>query len=247
MEYYDLLEKYMNGKLNKDEVAKFKKIIINNEEMKKEYYLMKDVDNFLSNYDDENFENKLKNIIREESRPTIIYKKPQLGTIIKFAASIILLVSIASFVYYFVIQDKSTRMYNQFYQPYEYSAVTRTNDNTELNNEFKSALEEYNSRNYRQAIQYFEQVLKEDSQYFIASLLIAICHIEIEETSQARVILSEIVNKNNYLINETANWYLALCYVKENDFNNARLILEDLTSYKNYYQLNAQKLLNKID
>lgn len=248
MKYYNLIEKFLDGKLNKKEINNFREMLVINEELKKALNLVTEVDQYLGDLDEANFRNELEKIIRKESRTNkIFFRKFLLSPLTKYAASIILLIAVAIFLNNYIIPDKSTRLYNKFYQPYEYSIVARSKENSDLNKEFINALKEYNSGNYKNAVHYFDQVLKKDSQYIIAGLLIAICYIEQEETTRAKTMLSEIISIDNYLLNETASWYLAMCFIKENDFSNAVIVLKELTSYNNYYQTNAQRLLNRIN
>ncbi len=247
MEYFELIEKYINRELNEKEINEFKNMLSENKKLKNEFDLVNDVDEFLNNINEIKFRKELEKIIKKQAgKEKEVVKRVILTPLLKIAASIIIVFGLSFYLYNTFSISKGSRIFEKNYQAYEYSNASRSVNDTELHQKFQNALKAYNSQEYKTAGDLFQYVRAKNSEYLIAEMLLGICYIELDETKKAIKVFENITEKDDYLMKETANWYLGLCYLKSEDYNNAMVIFEQFISYDNFYNEKAQKILKKI-
>jgi len=136
-------------------------------------------------------------------------------------------------------------LFDQYYEPYV--VPTNYRSATEINNVFHKALVEYGKKDYQKALLLFEKVLIEDESRMDVTLLTGISNLEIENYINADISFQKVIDHNDNLFIEQAEWYLALCYLKTGEQEKASLRFGKIITDNSLYKRNAEDILNKLD
>jgi cytochrome c-type biogenesis protein CcmH/NrfG len=105
------------------------------------------------------------------------------------------------------------------------------------------AQDAFNSKKFKQATVFFEEILKTDKSAEIR-FFYAISLLEENNFNMAENIFQEL-HKGSSIYKEKALWYLALSKLKQKKYEECRSILETIPSHTEDYQ-KAQQLLNDL-
>lgn len=249
MKYYNkIVDEYIYGELDIDEMQHFEQSINTESNPKKEYLLYTDINQAILEEDvmllresldamyKEVHETKIKKLPIEFPKRKVYYA----------AASIALLIATGGMVYeYSKPSLNNNAIYDKYFAPYEVS-VTYRSGNEEVDRILIKALEEYENQDYRNAVQLFEKVLEKRSADFAANLYSGISLMETEKYQKATNSFQTIITHNNNLFIEQAKWYLAMCYIKTGQTKKAEITLNELVAIDSYYKKPAKKVLNDL-
>ncbi len=137
------------------------------------------------------------------------------------------------------------KIVSQFYKPYDVTLVNRS-ANGDLDMTLRTALLKYENKEYSEAIRYFQKALEINPKMIASELYTGISYFEIKEYRKADKSLSKVIEQNDNLYIEQAEWYLGFCYLKLKENDKAREQFGRLASRHGYYQKEARKILRKI-
>jgi tetratricopeptide (TPR) repeat protein len=126
--------------------------------------------------------------------------------------------------------------------------VTTTLRSTEAveNTDYSTAIEYYNIRDFGNAAHYFSKVLSNDRRYWESIMLIGVSGFEEENYPEAKHSFTKVIDDNNSLFLEDAQWYLALCYLKTGEKEKAINSLTFIRRSSSIYSDDARKILRKM-
>ncbi|MES2240219.1 MAG: tetratricopeptide repeat protein [Bacteroidota bacterium] len=238
-EKYILFDQYLQGEMSAEDRLDFEKQLSENPEMASELETFKEVQEQLEarfGFETERnaFEENLKVISKahfKAEKPKVISMKPWMYVV---AASVVLLLGL------FLFNPGSKPSFGEYNQ-YENAYLTERAAGVAYLKQAESA---FNAKNYKEAIPFFESVLKENKtaeiQYFYGVSL-----LESNQISQAEAVFNEIKSGNSIYTNK-AIYALALAKLKQKDYSSCKQILLTIPSdYENYEKV--QELLDKLD
>ena len=95
MEYFELINKYLDKKLNESGIENFKRSLSENQKLKQEFDLVVDVNKYLNTTDETEFRNELKQIIQKFSKSRVnLSRKINVSPMLKIAASIVMILAL---------------------------------------------------------------------------------------------------------------------------------------------------------
>ena len=243
---YEQIEKYLNGKLSSIEIEEFEKRLKEDSEFKKEFLLVKDVNNYMPKYaDQQEYSSIVNNVITKQRKHvslSILHNKA-----VRYAASIALLIGFSTLLYFALSNNiSSDKIFNKYYQPYEISEVYRSESTENVNLLFINAVDLYNNNQYVEAAEKFSAVLIEDSENTISKLLLAICAMENNNVQKSVQLLESVVSEKSPGYYEIAQWYLGLSYIKTNQLKKAEIVFNKIVNNQGYYSKKASKILKKL-
>ena len=238
------IERYNDGDMNDAEKKWFEKELDGNEKLQKEVNLSKRTDEVLKKQNLVSLKRKLTEIEkrREVSLPLRNTNKP---TYIKYAAAVAVLVLIGSITLFSGKNLSSKEIIDRYYKTYE-PPTTQRSGMIVTNDDFKMALEFYNTHNYEKAAVLFDKVLKSNPKDMQSVLLNGVANFEDKKYPEAKQSFVNVINDNNNLFIETAKWYLALCYVRTNDKEKAVKQLEIIKNEGGIYKNDARKIIRSL-
>ena len=259
MDTNELIERYLDGEASKEELAELKKLMANDAKLKKEVATQRLMKGILKSERKTAFESELMQLSADILKPKMGKKQetnepatelkqekakvrslfPQRFAMAAAAAVALIIVSV------FVFQGPQTDvLYADFYQPFSVKSV-RGDSNNNLEGQIADT---YNQEDYNAAKQLINQYLKDSpDQANRFELLLANCHLNLNQTDQAITILTKLIQRSGNKYVEDAEWYLVLAHLKADNAEAAKKVLNTISSNENHiYKTHATRLLKKL-
>ncbi len=238
----DLISKYIQKILTQEEQIEFDIRFENDEDFKKELLFHKNLKRVGQQKDEDNFKSFLSHL--ETSGSNIDEKKNYFKKWFYLAASIIVITGLT----YFYNKNKGhtpEELFATYFEPYQ-NAMQPLVRGEELNSNTKIAFNAYENGNFKEALDLFDNVLKEQPNDTI-TFYKAITLLELNDTKNAISLLEKKWQVSNSF-REKKFWYLALSYIKINDPKGAEknlLLLRDIPE-SNYKKEESKALLKVL-
>ena len=238
------IERYNAGDMSDSEKQWFLKELDGNEKLRNEVNLRKRTDEVLESQNIISLRGKLSGIEkrREANIPVRNSKKP---AYLNYAAVIAVLVLIGSITMFSGKTLSSDKIMNRYYKVYEPPTGQRSVQSG-TNADFTLALELYNTHDYEKAAILFNKVVESNPKDMQSTLLNGIANFENNKYPEAKRSFGNVINDNNNLYIDQAQWYLALCYVKTDEREKAIQQLEIIKKEGGIYRNDAKKIIRKL-
>ena len=238
------IERYNAGEMNDAEKQWFLKELDGNPGLREEVELRERTDDVLKTHDIIGLRNKLSEI--EKSRKSLIPSKTTGKRLpISIAAAIAGLIIISSITFFETRHITNDEIINQYYKSYDGVSISRSSQ-TAASNDYSTGLEYYNIHDYKNAALYFSKSLNIDPENMESTMLYGTSSFEVNNYPEAQRSFTKVIDNNNNLFLEDAEWYLALCYVRTNDMKKASDELKVIKNSRSIYSKNAAKILRQI-
>jgi len=246
LKYSQLIERFIAGEMNEDELRWFGKELQTNAELSGELRLDKDLDNILLDEDVVEFRRKLISVFNEskqkEATTKVIRMQPRRWQLAAAAAIAILMIAGGSLL---LTQQRSytaEKLFSMYYDTDRSIELTRSG-----NANIVEAILKFQQKDFQGSSLLFAEILDKDSSNIAVWFYNGISYIETNRIDDAVKAFRYIVDDKNNLYVEHAEWYLGLCYLKNEQIDFAveqfRKIADD---QKNYHNKEANKLLEKL-
>jgi tetratricopeptide (TPR) repeat protein len=241
------IERFNSGEMNEAEKTWFMKELENNEKLRNEVELRRKTDIVLKSNKVIELRNKLSEIERKRAA-----EKPVKNAVkrisFKYAAIITGFILVGSItLYYFNGRSLTTdEILNRFYKSYEVTSPSRSQQAI-LNSDYSTAVEYYNIHDYRNAALYFSKVLDTDPRYMESAMLHGVSNFEIKNYPEAENSFNKVIDNDDNLFIEDAQWYLALCYLKTGEQEKATYQLNSISKSESIYRSDAKRILRKMN
>ncbi len=242
-DHTEKIEQYLDGELTGGELQQFEKELKENEELAAEYRLQKEIRAVLSDKDTMELREKLINIRNNYKTPE--RKRRKLVIIYAAAASFIALIFVS---YYFIFCESYSNddLYRKYYGHVDSGIYSR---GTEVSpeNDFNTALKEYENGKYKEAINRFGKISDTSEYYMAASFFTALSFMETQQFGEAIVHFQIIGDNPECVYYEDAVWFSGLCYLKADNTAKAVVQFEKMLRGNSGYKSRAAEILKEID
>ena len=245
IDFSHFIERYIAGEMGEDEKMWFEKELQDNSNLRAEVDLRKKTDLVLRNQNIITLRNKLSDIEMRRRETGIPVKASLLPVYLRFAAGVAVLAVIGVAFLYKGTNTGSDEIVSKYYKTYEPPASQRSGQIAE-NADFSLALEFYNTNDYANAAILFSKVVQSNPKDMQSVLMTGVSNFEDKKYPEAKKSFTTVIDDNNNLFIETAEWYLALCYVKTNEKEKAISLLQSITKEDGIYSKDAGKILRKL-
>jgi len=246
LKYSQMIERFIAGEMNEDELRWFGKELQTNAELSGELKLDKDLDNILLDEDVVEFRRKLISVFNEskqnEAAPKVVRMQPRRWQLVAAAAIAILMIAGGAIL---LTQQRSytaEKLFSMYYDSERTIELTRSG-----NANIVEAILKFQQKDYQGASLLFAEILDKDSSNIAVWFYNGISYIETSRIEDAVKAFRYIIDDKNNLYVEHAEWYLGLCYLKNEQIDFAveqfRKIADD---QKNYHNKEANKILEKL-
>jgi tetratricopeptide (TPR) repeat protein len=244
IDFTDFIERFNSGEMNEAEKLWFLKELDGNESLKKEVALSKKTDEVLEKQDVISLRNKLSDIeLRRKSH--VLVKKSQARTYIKYAAIISVVIFIGTISIISQRTMSSEDVFNRYYKVYEPAASQRSSQSG-TDADYAMALEFFNTHDYGKAAILFNKVVERNPKDMQSTLLNGMSNFENSQYPEAKRSFGKVIDNNNNLYIDQAEWYLAMCYLKTDEKEKAIHQLEAIKNEDGIYKDDAKKILKKL-
>ena len=240
------IERFISGEMNEAERIWFQKELENNEKLRNEVEMRKKTDIILRRHKVIELRNKLSEIEKKRAAEKPV-KNPAKRISLRYAAVITGFILVGSITLYYFNGKSLTNdeILDRFYTSYEVTTPSRSQQAI-LNSDYSTAIEYYNIHDYRNAALYFSKVLETDPKYMESTMLNGVANFEVKNYPEAKSSFIKVIDNDNNLFLEDAQWYLALCYLRTNDNNKAVDQLSTIIRSESIYRSDAKRILRKI-
>ena len=238
------IERYNAGEMSDSEIKWFQKELEGNEKLRKETILRKKTDVILDSQDILSLRNKLSAIEKKRESTVPVQNKGRRSPM-KYAAVIAGIVVIGSIALFSGKNLTNEEIIDNYYKAYE-PITNQRSLITESISDLDLAMEYYNAHDYRNAALLFNKVVASNPKDMQSTLLNGISNFENKEYPEAELSFGNVIEDNNNLYIDQAEWYLALCYLNTNETVKAKQILEAIKKEEGIYKNDARKILRKM-
>lgn len=238
------IERYNSGEMSDTEKKWFEKELEGNGKLRNEVNLRKRTDEVLKSQNIISLMNKLSDI---EKRREVLEPVKNTGRkrYLKYAAVIATLVIIGSITFINGKKLTGDEILIRYNKSYEAPAASRSGESV-TNDEFTLALEYYNTRDYQRAADLFSKVVESNPKDMQSTLLNGISNFENNKYPEAKGSFGKVIDDNNNMYIDQAEWYLALCYVKTDEWDKAVELLETIKKEDGIFKNDARKVLRNL-
>ena len=244
IDFTDFIERYNSGEMNEAEKQWFLKELDGNESLRREVALSKRTDKILENQDVISLRNKLSNIEKRRKNQVFV-KKFRNRAFMKYAAFVAGIVLIGSITIISQRPLSSEDIFNKYYKAYEPPANQRSYQSG-ADADYTLALEFYNTHDYGKAAILFSKVVDKNPKDMQSTLLNGMSNFENSQYPEAKRSFGKVIDNNNNLYIDQAEWYLAMCYLKTDEKVKAIQQLEAIKNEDGIYKDDAKKILRKL-
>ena len=238
-ERYILFDQYLQSEMTAAEKSDFEKQLAEDAEFASEFETFKSVQIQLENKfgfeaEREAFKENLTQISEKHfnnSKPKVVLMRPWYYAA---AASVIILFGLFFFDY------NQNPSFNDYNHPGQAHFTERSNTNVSLIQAEKA----FNDRNFKEAIPFFEAVLKDkktsEIQYYYGVSL-----LQVSDYKKAEQVFNELKSGSS-VYKDKSLWNLALIKLRQKDYAGSRQILQTISQdYEDYDEV--QELLDALD
>jgi|GEM_PF-1289782 len=246
------IDRYLQNELNELERKAFEDRLELDSELKQDFDILLDAkESLTNNWKHEIAELQLKQYLEKmgkeyfsspsETKKPFESNKPKFLVFgwVKYAALLVL--ALGGYWFWQTSQSASTaNLYVLYSTVNNISLTEKGSDNAQLT----AAEIAFNNKEYPEAIRLFDEMLKADNSQVEIRFYKAIAMIEINQYSEARLILKDLSNGSS-AFKEDADWYTILSFVHEKNESKATELIESLPS-GHAYEAKAKELLNSL-
>ena len=240
-----LISRYLGGELDATEAARFEEDLRRDPELRSDLELYREVDEALADTEIIDFRMQLDEMHTRFAPELYAPDRRRLKVFSQIAATVAVLV-VAGFASISLLnRGSSGSVADRFYKPYELTSVNRSSsDGAERT--LQQALEKYQNRDYRAAVELFQIVLTKDPEQMGTMLYNGISYYELAEYTKAGNSFNAVIEQNDNLYIDQAKWYLGFCYLKTEDKEKAIKQFKEIAESKSSYSQKAKAILKKL-
>ncbi len=245
--YFKSIDKYFDGELTENEFIEFENEMKSNKQLKAEVEMQKEIKDSLNDKQVFDLLNNLEEIHEEAGigQNSNANQEPVVRELfikkIQLAAAVIIVMIIASSVFYFLSNRTMSNetLYGIYYEPAKTVLLVRSGNSEEV--DLMQALQKYNHKDYKGAIEVFE-----NNNSVMAKFYLALSYMETNRLDEAVNLLKSIIEDNGNLFVDQAEWYLGLCYLKLNETAKALIQFSKISHSNSTYKIKSEEILKNI-
>ncbi len=249
IDYSGFVEKYLNETMEKDELKWFREEMDLNPSLADEVQMQRDIGDAILNEETLEFRAQISSLFEKEepvrkpdTRSTISIPHSVRVAVASFAALIMFGAGLYMYTHRTIPADK---LFETYYEPYDGLMNVRSS-NTEVANILVSAMHKYENKEFESALLLFETVLATDMNSITSRFYSGISYMATERFSVAETTFNKVIDHNDNLFIEHAEWYLSLCYLKTGEKDKARELLNTIAKTEGYYSRSARNLARNL-
>jgi tetratricopeptide (TPR) repeat protein len=246
--YQNYIQPFLDGELNREELDLITKELENNAVLAEDIKLYREVDTAIREDDVLDLREQLNIIHNDLGEDVSNPKKPvRYRKAISYAAiaSVAILVSVGVMYKLQTRKLSNQEIFEKYYEPYEVTMVYRSAEasSTAL---LQEAIQKYEAGLYTEAITLYEEVLMKDPADMESTLYSGISYLETDQYVKADQSFNTILDHNDNLYIEQAEWCLGFCYLMTNDMVTARQHFEQIANSNSSFKEDADRIIKRL-
>jgi tetratricopeptide (TPR) repeat protein len=238
----DYVERYLDGKLKDGDLWEFRVNLKNNKELARELQLQQEINETLSDTAKMQLRRNLENTYSRTQYANSFSSKWRLQAA---AAAVVIMMLAGGGIMFNYLQTSTTSnmaLYDQYFET-DNTLFTVRGDESMVNNSLEEGVEAFNKKDYIQAI----MLLNEAKNNMAANLYIGFSYMKLSNFDKAIIKFNEIIEDNNNLFIDQAEFNLALCYLASDNEADAKKMFNKIINENTAYSAKATKLMGELD
>jgi len=249
IDYSGFIERFLNNRMDQEEIDWFNEEMEINPALTEEVQMQQDIGKAILNGETLAFRAQISNLFEKEEtgKPGKIRRSIRIPAAARMAvASLAALIMLGSGLYFYFNRTVSPdKLFDTYYQPYEGLMNVRSS-NSQMTDMLVMAMHKYEQQDFESALILFETVLANDRDNITSKFYSGISYMETGRYGIAQKSFTGIVDHNDNLFIEHAEWYLGLCYIKTGDKDRARSLFKSIADSDGYYSRPSRRLLRNL-
>ncbi|GGG80874.1 hypothetical protein GCM10007415_11750 [Parapedobacter pyrenivorans] len=247
-EKYDvLIDAYLTGKLEGDELHKVEKLRAEDPVFREELQFRQQAAKAFARNEHERLKSRLQSLTDEEQSPeTTISGQESRLTWWYAAASILLIGTIGLFYWSNQPVRTSSELYSIHFTPYPNIVMPIVREATDTD-VLTRAYANYEKGNYERAYILFAQLIGDGNADAETVFYQALSAMQLNRYKEATTLLSTYLDSPGTKLMRQAQWYLSLAYIKMGETESAINLLEQLAVSNGYKQTEAKVLIKELN
>lgn len=243
------IEAYLDGELPDSERTSFMEELTDNDDLKAEVRLLKELNSTFSEKDILKLRDNLKKISTEIDQqekksflPSHNFKKNirRAGTV----AAIFIFLTGLSFFFNYSGESENEVFIKYFKTPQSISTFRSIEKNANL--DLEKAFAFYDQSDYQTAQAYFRKVMEKDATLWVAHFYSGACYQGLKSYEKAILEYNNVIQNNNNIFVAQAEWYRALCNFGLGNRKTAISQLEAINNKNGDFGKDAKSLLKQM-
>ncbi len=243
-----ILQKYLDNELSEKELARFEQELNASPELLVDLDLYKEVDEAIADTEVVDFRAQLTDL-REETRrfdpgrKVFRFTRPW-----HYAATAALALLVAIGLATVLGRPLSNSdLFVKYMKPYELVLTNRSVDNEFTKHLMNMAETAFQAGDFERAIGHYSEVLEINNEKIEAEFYIGVSSMEVEKYVDATESFTRVIEQNDNLFIQKAEWYMAGCLLAMDETERARRQFALIASSANhYYKDDAAKILKRM-
>lgn len=243
-----ILQKYLDNELSEKELTRFEQELNTSPDLLVDLDLYKEVDEAIADTEVLDFRAQLADL-REETRRSETGRR-----VFRFtrpwhyaAASALALLVAIGLATVLGRPLSNSDLFAKYMKPYELVLTNRSIDNDVTQYLMNLAESAYLAGNFESAIEHYSEVLEINADKVEADFYKGVSSMEIKQYVDASESFTNVIEHNDNLFIQKAEWYLAGCLLAMDETERARRQLALIASSANhYYKDDAAKILKRM-
>lgn len=249
IDYSGFIDKYLNKTMQKEELRWFRSEMEINPSLAEEVQFQKDIGKAILNQETLDFRAQITSLFEKEKegKPVVQPKRLHMPHAVRVAvASLAALIMMGAGIYLYTHRSiPADQLFEAYYEPYDGLMNVRSSS-AQFTDVLVTAMQKYENREFESALLLFETVLASDRENITSRFYSGISYMETERFNIAEKSFSGVIDHDNNLFIEHAEWYLGLCYLKTGQKDKAENLLALIADSEGYYSKKARRLARNL-
>jgi tetratricopeptide (TPR) repeat protein len=243
-----ILQKYLDNELSEKELARFEQELNASPELLVDLDLHREVDEAIADTEVLDFRAQLTDLREESRRSENGHRVFRFTRPWHYAASAALALLVAIGLATVLGRPLSNSdLFVKYMKPYELVLTNRSIDNEFTQHLMSKAESFYLAGDFENAISYYDEVLEINAEKVEADFYKGVSNMEINQYVDASESFNRVIEHNDNLFIQKAEWYLAGCLLALDESERARRQLAMIASSSNhFYRDDAEKILKRM-
>ncbi len=249
IDYSGLIDKYLNKKMEKEELRWFTREMKAYPSLAEEVRLQKEIGEAILNEETLAFRAQISSLFDKKTNGNTRAKSKKIripGTVRVAVASLAALVMMGAGIWFYTYRTiEPDKLFETYYEPYD-GVMNVRSGNSEVAGLLSAAMQKYEQREFESALLLFETVLANDRNNVTSRFYSGISSMETDRFNNAEMSFNEIIQHEDNLFIEHAEWYLGLCYLKTGKIEEAEQLFSAIAGNDGYYSNQARRITRRL-
>jgi len=240
------IHRYLMGEMDAQSEKEFERKLNEDDELKKEYELQKEIKSAVQEDDIMELREQLEDLGHSEKSKRKIHLNR--SDILSIAASITLFIGVGLLMLFHNQRTYPDDLYASYFEPYPNIYSQRSvGGNSSPGETKKKAFLAYEQENWRESKSYFNELLEKNPDNVEYTFYLGVLNLKLDNPDKAIEQFQTILQKNDPLFKGQTTWYIALGYLRKSNIDKSAYFLNKIIREDMANKGKASELIKKLE